>query len=420
MKKYFLLLALAFLYLPAHASGTEEPDWPENTKKTNKVSRKNINKELKGALSGQTTSNPFNKLSNEIILHIISFLDKDDKGFYSFFLTDKRMSSFFVNEMNKRFRSEDFALNITPTLLGRLGQLPAANPRNLLHYSSLFRFNLDKVNTVPIWIDALSEENKYQIKRFACALPSFPSLRKIDFFYRDQRTKNKINLELFFNTLNAQQTKVAHLLSLDFSNVQVMPNAMISMAQALPRFEQLNKLDLGQNEITPQGVRRLANALRNLPKLKELCLDGAYMGDSGVTTMITALFNKNLTTLRHGLESLNLSSNDIHDSGAEKLAKVLPYFPNLKELKLGQNSIGCTGAQSLALELSWCQTLEKLGLQDNVIREDGFLNILQTVNTLPVFQELEFGANDLEADDMEDLKETHAPHATWILNLEEY
>ena len=65
------------------------------------------------------------------------------------------------------------------------------------------------------------------------------------------------------------------------------------------------------------------------------------------------------------LTHLDLSADNIGDSGAESLARVLAQCPALNHLSLTVNQIGEAGAESLAGVLGQCPALALLDLRYN-------------------------------------------------------
>ncbi|MFN7662202.1 MAG: hypothetical protein ACK5PQ_00520, partial [Alphaproteobacteria bacterium] len=321
---------------------------------------------------------------------------------------------------NKKWNGKNRILTLSPLRLQLLGQLPAPHPNDSDHYASLTRLNFDHIQTMRVCIDGLSQDNIDQIKKLLFALPSFPALRSMEFFYTDPMANRKPNLKRLLDTAAVTNTKIRHISSLDFSNVSLMPDVMPALAIGLRYFKNLESLDLSQNELGAPNISLFVRTLGHLTHLKKLNLDGACVEDSGLLLALASLFQPQLTTFTHGLQVLNLNSNNLSDRGVKALAAVLMYFPHLKELYLNHNNFGCIGTILLAQNLHHCRSLEKLGLQDNVIGSDGFIAIIKSVHTLAQFKKLEFVSNGLEGYEMEDLQKVHTPHPDWTLDMDEY
>merc|ERR1719191_2487923 len=69
--------------------------------------------------------------------------------------------------------------------------------------------------------------------------------------------------------------------------------------------------------------------------------------------------------------SLNLGANEISDSGAKVLAKMIQQTPSLCSLHLGGNMIGADGAADIAAAAALSPWLTVLDLGGNPVYEEG-------------------------------------------------
>ena len=143
---------------------------------------------------------------------------------------------------------------------------------------------------------------------------------------------------------------------------------------ALPR---LSTLYLGWNNIGDSGLTSLATALGSgaLPSLTVLNLTRNQMGDIGVTALASALGKGALPSLR----GLNLGYNKIGDDGVIALATALANgtLPNLEVLVLSHNKIGDSGLSSFATVLGSgaLSLLTELWLNNNQIGDSGLTSL---------------------------------------------
>ena len=109
-------------------------------------------------------------------------------------------------------------------------------------------------------------------------------------------------------------------------------------------------LDMGYCEIGHEGVTALAEGLNRTGVYRSLDLTGNRMGNVGADAIASRLIER--ATSSH-LTRLILRSNQLADSGATTIAKILNSCMNLEYLDLSSNKIGPDGARALgqALEL---------------------------------------------------------------------
>ena len=95
------------------------------------------------------------------------------------------------------------------------------------------------------------------------------------------------------------------------------------------------------------------------------------------------------------LAYLDLSNDEIGDSGAERLTGVLGQSRALAHLNLGHNYIGAAGAKSLAGVLTQCPALAHLNLKDNLIGADGAGRLAVVLPQCPALTHLDLSRNTI-------------------------
>ena len=155
----------------------------------------------------------------------------------------------------------------------------------------------------------------------------------------------------------------------------------------------LDKLSLAGNRILDSGLGALARAIKGgaLPRLKELCLDNVGIGDDGLVqlrhALVTSREERPAEAVVDGparlceLKELDLSDNDICDSGTEALADALEHgaLPRVEVLKLSGNSLNNAAVSALAPALKHLRCLKELSLDDNLVEDGGVVALAQAI-----------------------------------------
>ncbi|XP_072892488.1 NACHT, LRR and PYD domains-containing protein 3-like isoform X3 [Hemitrygon akajei] len=139
------------------------------------------------------------------------------------------------------------------------------------------------------------------------------------------------------------------------------------LASALSTNTSLTELDMSENELGDSGVKLVSAALRNLEcKIQTLEMIDVGLTDSGAEDLVSAL------STNTSLMELNLSNNDLGDSGV-KLVSAALRNPECKIQKLGLIDVGLTdsGAEDLASALSTNPLLTGLDLSENKLGDAG-------------------------------------------------
>lgn len=428
MKTYFILIISLLLLSHGYTAGSDQPDDstppPSNAvsrqasfqedpadclspPRPNKIARnKSFQDKQDKTLSAPKGPNRFDHLPNEIILHILSFLNDQDPGFKNFYLTEKRMNSFFCYAMEKRFHSCE-SLDITPIRLALLGQLPALSP-NPTHYSSLCRWNLDNLQTLRICVDGLLESNHHQILRLVQILPSLSNLKEIKFFYSSKGAAASLGpraslkktqeeqqgAKLFLSAFAATNSKISQPLTLNLAQLPVRCFAVPHLCQALGQFTDLHDLNLSRTKLQPDNMILLSLALSSLPQLRHLNLEQTHLDLESIDYLATAF------PYLKKLETLYLSQNHLDDDSAEVLAKGLLHLSSLKHLNLDTTAIGNSGVIRMvetffSVKDHHVLSLESLNLQANDIHDTGAKALACLLHWLPKLQQLYLGFNNI-------------------------
>eukprot|EP00961_Rhodomonas_salina_P244402 3303304-Rhodomonas_salina.2 len=119
-------------------------------------------------------------------------------------------------------------------------------------------------------------------------------------------------------------------------------NEMQKLAITLPR-QTLLHLDLTGNNIGDSGAALLGAALRSCPNLACLLLDRNCIEKKGIEALAA-----DLSTCAASLRTLSLAGNELGASGVRALATMLPQCTRLRSLNLHRTQLGAEGAEVLA------------------------------------------------------------------------
>lgn len=125
-------------------------------------------------------------------------------------------------------------------------------------------------------------------------------------------------------------------------------------------------LKLQFNCIGPRGGVRLAQLFRECRFIAALHLDSNAIGDQGACHIAAAII-----THPGVLTSLSLAANQIGNSGAEALGRLVAQSSRLEALELKHNVIHDNGLEQLASGLRQNRSLKRLSLEGNLFSSNG-------------------------------------------------
>eukprot|EP00802_Teleaulax_amphioxeia_P000621 Tamp_00621.p1 GENE.Tamp_00621~~Tamp_00621.p1 ORF type:complete len:1041 (-),score=146.45 Tamp_00621:3492-6614(-) len=136
---------------------------------------------------------------------------------------------------------------------------------------------------------------------------------------------------------------------------------LLELCDAIQLNSTLTSLDISDNWIQPEGMKKLlAPSLRFATRLAHLDLTRNDIRQSGMNAL--ALTLRELS----GLKSLVLADNNIGDPGASALALPLVAYTQLLKLDLQSNGISAAGLQALEPPLKLLSQLRSLEVSGNV------------------------------------------------------
>ena len=156
------------------------------------------------------------------------------------------------------------------------------------------------------------------------------------------------NLKLSLKVLNLNVNNITH-------------KGMKSIVTIIESSTNLTRFSIANNRIGDDGIQLFS--LLNLRNLIELVISNTAMTEVGTCALGDYFkFDKSL-------QSLNISYNEIKDSG---LTKILCRFPStLVQLIATKCCLTCTGAVNISKVLRINETLKYLDISDNSIGDDG-------------------------------------------------
>ena len=163
--------------------------------------------------------------------------------------------------------------------------------------------------------------------------------------------------------------------TIEFSHVGLLPYHIALLCSFLSKStEQWTCLDFSGNAMGDIGVKIFVNfMLANkevLTHIKDLHLSSNYLTSRSATTISSIIQEGTLVIL-------NLTNNNLGESGVLGIVQALQVNLTLKVLYLSVNNIGTNGAKSLATALLHNHTLEELHISNNKIMDDGAIAISQ-------------------------------------------
>jgi len=177
-----------------------------------------------------------------------------------------------------------------------------------------------------------------------------------------------------------------HSGNLDFSNGNICDKKLIKIINALCCAENMKlaiqSLNFSNNQITGEGVCLIADNLVGFKKLERLNFSNNFLGKKGISQLMNFLVgdshhnekrskSKSIRTKNHVLRELDVSGNQLGDSGAKVIAKILLFSETLITINIANNQITHIGAEALAAAIRTNRMLQHLNMENNSIGEKG-------------------------------------------------
>ncbi|KAL1251960.1 hypothetical protein QQF64_019756, partial [Cirrhinus molitorella] len=235
-------------------------------------------------------------------------------------------------------------------------------------------------------------ENKLQLKNLRDLLMN-PQFKLVKLHLRNCSITEKQCLIL----TSAMKSNPSHVRELDLSGNQLKNTGVNHLCDLLKDSHcKLERLRLSDSEMTDEDCSAVTSALKSNPShLKELNLSRNKLGDSGVKNLSNLLMNPQFK-----LEKLHLCECSITVKQCLILTSALKSNPShLRELNLSENQIKNTGLNHLCdiLKDSHCK-LERLSLYDCGITDVSSLTqSLTNTQVLQILKQLNLGNNKIDS-----------------------
>ena len=183
------------------------------------------------------------------------------------------------------------------------------------------------------------------------------------------------------------------VLTLSLNNIGV--NGAKSLAVALCHNCTLEHLLISNNKIMDDGLLAISECFKIVSsnEIKLTCIKSLDISANCLTSYSSTAVT---TIIQQGaLTSLDLSYNNLNESGAYEISKALQANLTLKQLFLCSNNIGVGGTLAIAVVLYHNDTLEYLDISKNEILDDGAIAIAECLKTNSTIKFIDMSHNNI-------------------------
>ncbi|XP_075516622.1 RAN GTPase-activating protein 2-like [Primulina tabacum] len=199
------------------------------------------------------------------------------------------------------------------------------------------------------------------------------------------------------------------------SSTRVGSEGGVALAEALAKCNNLKKLDIRDNMFGVEVSIKLTEAVKNKENLTEIYLSYLNLEDEGASAIANAL-----EVTAPSLEVLEMAGNDISAKAAQSLAACIARKKSLVKLNLSENDLKDSGA--LLISKAFGEEHDKLkevDLSQNSLRRAASRTLAQDLADKPGFKLLNINGNFISDEGIDELKDMFKKHPDKLGPLDE-
>ena len=204
-------------------------------------------------------------------------------------------------------------------------------------------------------------------------------------------------LDLCHNNLKSSgaikicRTNLTKLTIFKINNNRITVKAADTMGNFISHNTKLQVLDLSYNDLQESGCRNIFSVLKDMSFLSALAICDSSINNKAIDDLTAVLLHNNL------LQELDLSYNNLSASDAVKIFRAMKNVSNLETLNVSHNMITDEAAENIATVLFHNNKLKSLDLSSNYFRCEGFVKIFKSLRDIMYLRKLNVSCNEITA-----------------------
>ena len=203
-------------------------------------------------------------------------------------------------------------------------------------------------------------------------------------------------LDLSHNNLDAtgirnicRKLNISHLTKINISNNAIGEQAADDIGNFLSKNTELKELDLSCNNLYESGIKMLCKRIANLSKLTKLKIDGNNI------THLAADYVTEVLLYNVKLEEIDISDNSLLAAGVVSIFNGMKSVFTLRNVNISDNWITYKAADSIAAVLSQNTHLRKLCLRKNYLETNGIIVLCKAMSNILYLTHLDISCNKI-------------------------